>query len=147
MTSPASVTLRPTSAEADSAATFGFGKDATAQWKDEASCKNACAAFPQGTAGATDGNSLECRAYHAGKAGEAGMAATHCPHAGPTGGDQDVSDTNAGACGEGCEAFCALGSEFAQWRCLPITSEVGTQKLCLIRIDTSHFNQEFFINF
>jgi ABC-2 type transport system permease protein len=30
VTSPASVTLRPTSAEADSAATFGFGKDALA---------------------------------------------------------------------------------------------------------------------
>ncbi len=60
---------------------------ANAQFVDAADCNTWCAAanIPTGTAGAVDGNSLECRIYHAGVA--MGMPAAHCPHAGPSGGD------------------------------------------------------------
>jgi hypothetical protein len=49
-------------------------------------CLSTCngASWSIGTAGATSGNSIACRTYHAGAA--AGDPATHCPHAGPTGG-------------------------------------------------------------
>ncbi len=59
-----------------------------AQYADAADCMAQCTdlAFPAGTPGATDGNSIACRIYHAGVAGGAGMATAHCPHAGPTGG-------------------------------------------------------------
>jgi len=60
-------------------------------------CMTACSAFPLGTDADTAGNTVGCRAYHAGAASSA--AATHCPHAGPTGG---------GMCGSNCEAYCNL---------------------------------------
>lgn len=62
-----------------------------------AACTKACESFPAGTAADMAGNTLGCRAYHAGAA--AGDAATHCVHAGPSGG---------GVCGTGCEGFCAI---------------------------------------
>ncbi|HKE18076.1 MAG TPA: hypothetical protein VKB80_24535 [Kofleriaceae bacterium] len=43
------------------------------------------------------GNTLGCRQYHAGAAMATGDPATHCPHAGPTGGNQ---------CGTACEVYC-----------------------------------------
>ena len=67
-----------------------------------------CAAFPPGTAGATSGNSLECRAYHAG-APSKGTPDMHCNHAGLLGGDKDPAvTTDMAPCGPGCDAFCAL---------------------------------------
>jgi hypothetical protein len=70
------------------------------QYADEAQCLAACAAFEQGEPGATSGNSLECRQYHADFASN--DPATHCVHAGPLG---------TGAC-EGtngsCDGFCAI---------------------------------------
>ena len=78
----------------------------TAQYAGPESCAAVCAAFPEGTAADTSGNTLGCHAYHADAAKT--DAAKHCPHAGPTGGDQDVTDTNPGVCGEGCDAFCKL---------------------------------------
>lgn len=75
------------------------------QYKTNDSCLAVCAAFPPGKLGDTDGNSLGCRLYHGG--GPSVMAPdTHCAHAGITGGDKDVTDTMAGTCGEGCDAFC-----------------------------------------
>ena len=48
----------------------------------------------------------------------------------------------------GSEAISALCGEFAQRRLWsPITLEVGTQKLCMIKIDTGNFHQKFFVNF
>jgi hypothetical protein len=79
---------------------------ANQQYADAAQCKAACASFPQGKPGDMSGHSLECRAYHA-TAAKAG-AATHCHHAGISGGDQNPKDTTAGACGDGCDAFCDL---------------------------------------
>lgn len=78
----------------------------TAQYTDTASCMGTCAAFAPGALGDTSGNTLGCRIYHGGAA--KADPATHCGHAGPTGGDKDVADTNGGPCGEGCDAFCDL---------------------------------------
>ena len=69
---------------------------ANSLFPDEASCLQACEAFPtDGQVGAVSGNSLQCRIYHANVA--ATDAALHCPHAQPHGG---------GACGSPCEAYC-----------------------------------------
>ncbi len=54
-----------------------------------------------GTKGDTDGNTLACRIYH-GNAPAAGDPATHCVHAGPTGGN---------VCGSWCENYCDLSLE------------------------------------
>lgn len=79
-----------------------------AQYASAETCKAACANFPAGKITDTAGDSLACRAYHANAAKAQGMAAKHCPHAGPTGGDLKVSDTEGPACGDGCEAFCDI---------------------------------------
>jgi hypothetical protein len=62
-----------------------------------AACMTSCAGFDVGAGTDTSGNTLGCRAYHAGAA--MGDPATHCTHAGPGG------DT---ACGMNCEGFCAV---------------------------------------
>ncbi len=73
---------------------------ANLQYNDMASCMGTCGALPVGNAGATEGNSLNCRIYHAGAA--AMGATTHCTHAGPGG---------AGACGSNCESFCSIATK------------------------------------
>ncbi|NUP05673.1 MAG: hypothetical protein HOW73_06390 [Polyangiaceae bacterium] len=65
-----------------------------------------CATFPQVDVGAMAGGSLECRAYHASAA--AAEPATHCGHAGISGGDLNPQDETPGACGDGCDADCDL---------------------------------------
>lgn len=70
---------------------------ANKQYPNEAACLGSCSALPQGATGATSGNSLSCRAYHASAAPT--DAALHCPHAGPAG---------DGACGGNCESFCTI---------------------------------------
>jgi hypothetical protein len=70
---------------------------ANAQYTSRDQCLESCASYPQGEAGATSGNSLECRNYHAGAA--LGAPGTHCVHAGPGG---------AGQCGANCDGFCQL---------------------------------------
>lgn len=79
-------------------------KDANAQYSMMNVCMAVCASFPQGALADTAGNTLGCRQYHAGAA--SGDPATHCNHAGITGGDKDPTDSAGGPCGEGCEAFC-----------------------------------------
>jgi len=56
------------------------------QYASTAECMSQCAelGWPTGTPGATSGNTLACRLYHAGVA--AAMPALHCPHAGASGG-------------------------------------------------------------
>jgi hypothetical protein len=83
---------------------------ANEQYKSMEACAAVCAAFTPGTLGATDGNTLACRLYHGGAPAVA-MAATHCPHAGPTGGDKNVMDTAPDTCGEGCDAFCSVAQK------------------------------------
>jgi hypothetical protein len=85
-------------------------KGAQAQYPSTASCLAACAALPVGKFGDTDGNSVGCRLYHGGAPAIAD-AVTHCPHAGPTGGDKDVTDAAAATCGEGCDAFCTVATK------------------------------------
>ncbi len=70
---------------------------ANAQYGTLAACLGSCSAFTAGTIGAQAGNSLECRAYHAGAA--QADPATHCSHAGPAG---------DGVCGSNCEGFCTI---------------------------------------
>lgn len=58
-----------------------------AQYNNMAECMSYCTAamWPAGTPGAMAGNTLACRIYHGGAPAMA-SAATHCIHAGPTGG-------------------------------------------------------------
>ncbi len=71
---------------------------ANAQYVNLDSCLGSCAGLSQGNIGATAGNNLECRGYHAGAPAQSN-AGLHCPHAGPSG---------AGTCGSDCEGFCAI---------------------------------------
>jgi hypothetical protein len=67
-------------------------------YADRDTCMAVCATLPAtGAEGDTDGNSVQCRTYHAGVAADDG--ATHCPHAAPNGG---------GVCGTPCEAYCSI---------------------------------------
>jgi hypothetical protein len=103
------------------------------QYPDAASCNTACAALPAGAAGDTMGDSLACRAYHATAAQM--DPATHCAHAGPTGGDKDPTDTAGGPCGEGCEAFCKIA--------LAVCGTAGTyadEAACLTECKTFNAN-------
>lgn len=79
-----------------------------------------CAAMPAGAPGAMAGNSLECRSYHVGVAGNgsAGSPATHCPHAGPDG---------AGACGTSCEHYC----DVVQYDCTGANAVYADRPACL----------------
>lgn len=83
-----------------------------AQYTDTATCLGVCAGFTApGALGDTSGDTLGCRIYHAGAAGmDAASATTHCPHAGPTGGDKDPKGS-AGICGEPCTAFCSIAAK------------------------------------
>jgi len=70
------------------------------QYADAASCLQECTTnygWALGMMGDTSGNSVGCRAYHAGAAMSNAMV--HCPHAGPTGGN---------VCGSWCENYCYL---------------------------------------
>jgi hypothetical protein len=78
----------------------GDGGAGHAQYAGLADCNAYCsmvAAWPAGMGGATSGNTIACRTYHAGAA--VADPATHCPHAGPTGGN---------VCGGWCENYCYL---------------------------------------
>jgi hypothetical protein len=61
-------------------------------------CLSACKDFPLGKLSDTDGDTVGCREYHAGKPAEMDPK-THCQHAGPGG---------AGICGANCDGFCSL---------------------------------------
>jgi hypothetical protein len=70
------------------------------QYPDTTTCTTYCmtaAMWPAGTIGDTSGNTIGCRLYHAGAA--AADPVTHCPHAGPTGGN---------TCGSWCDNYCQL---------------------------------------
>jgi hypothetical protein len=73
---------------------------ANEQYGGEASCNTYCtstAAWTVGMTGDTSGDTVACRAYHAALA--AGDPITHCPHAGPSGGN---------TCGAWCDVYCDL---------------------------------------
>ena len=79
---------------------------ANAQFANKGQCTRACDALPPGTGNETSGNSVSCRTYHAGVAGQPGNAAVHCPHSGFSGG---------GTCGDRCQAFCQIVTDL----CVP----------------------------
>lgn len=54
------------------------------EYANEQHCMDHCAQWPEGTAGAVDGDSLACRTYHVTVAGSTDPE-LHCPHAGPSG--------------------------------------------------------------
>lgn len=80
--------------------TSGDGGGGNVQYTSTAACNTYCTAsagWTAGTTGATSGNTIACRTYHAGAA--AADPVLHCPHAGPTGGN---------VCGTYCENYCQL---------------------------------------
>ena len=70
---------------------------ANQQYDSMQNCIDSCTDYPPGALTDTMGNTLGCRVYHTELA--ASDPATHCLHAGPSGG---------GACGTTCEGFCAI---------------------------------------
>ena len=79
-------TLAETNCADDNAIDFG-----------EEGCLATCETWPAGEAGDTNGNTAQCRIYHADAAAE--DAALHCPHAGPDGGGVCVDpEPNDGDC-------------------------------------------------
>gem|GEM_PF-423280 len=73
-----------------------------AQYTDETACLTYCetgASLPIGTLADTGGNTVGCRMYHAQAAVDLNDPVTHCPHAGPSGGN---------ICGTWCENYCHL---------------------------------------
>jgi len=78
-----------------------------AQYTDLDACLAACPLFPEGTAGDTVGNSLNCRLTQALRASSEPV--TYCTWAGPGGNGQ---------CGSNCEGFCTLMSK----SCTPTTT-------------------------
>jgi len=101
-------------------------------------CLAECAAFDQGTIGATSGDTLECRTYHAGVAATADPA-VHCVHAGPLG-------SGAGAAGAGCTtdnltrctAYCAVNAEVCGTTAYATEDECRTA--CAAADDSLDFN-------
>ncbi len=81
---------------------------ANAVYDTPADCEAACADLvDDGEAGDTDGDTVQCRIYHAGVAGTNGdtSAEIHCPHAGPDGGGVCVDAIEP--VDPTCEAYCA----------------------------------------
>ncbi len=96
-----------------------------AQYADEQACLDYCkvaGAFPEGTIDDVDGNSLGCRVYHAGVAGQVSPE-VHCPHAGPSGAD---------TCGSWCDNYCHL----AQQNCTGGNELYANEAECLSACDT-----------
>lgn len=87
------------------------------QYDGLAKCLETCSHMPDGTASDGSGNTVGCRTYHA-TASAGGGAATHCPHAGPTG---------AGVCGGTCESFCTI----AQGACTGANQQFATFNDCM----------------
>jgi hypothetical protein len=71
----------------------------SAQYASPLACLAVCEQLPAGTAGATTGNSVQCRIGRAQLAPTTGEAANYCYSAGPGGG---------GVCGSDCEGYCTL---------------------------------------
>jgi len=91
-------------------------QDANAQYPDMAACLGSCAGMPDGAPGATDGNSIACRTYHAGAAEMDPLL--HCGHAGPSGAD---------TCGVSCEGYCTI----VQHACTGANAVYATEMECM----------------
>ncbi|PCC74601.1 hypothetical protein SAMN02745121_06967 [Nannocystis exedens] len=110
------------------AAMMGSCTGTNAQYPSNESCLGACGGLPPGSPGETSGNSLSCRAYHAGMASiDPGV---HCIHAGPSG---------AGACGQSCEGFCAIATSICPTE---HPSPADCMATCANFMDTEPYNTE-----
>jgi len=90
---------------------------ANKQYPDNTTCMAVCGKLPLGTDdAATAGNTVGCRQYHAGVA--VATPATHCIHAGPSGGD---------VCGTLCDAYCNITLS----SCTGTNSFFGSSALCM----------------
>ena len=72
------------------------------QYADSATCLAVCGAFPQGTKGDVDGDSLSCRRFHLGEVEQSSENADEdCEVAGPSGGAECIA-----ASADPCDGFC-----------------------------------------
>jgi hypothetical protein len=110
-----------------------------AQYTTMDGCLKECAAFAQGMPGDVSGDTLECRAYHAGVAAKPTDPAIHCVHAGPLG-------SGAGTAGAGCTsdhlsrcaAYCAINQEVCGTTAYATADECNTA--CMLADDSVDFN-------
>jgi hypothetical protein len=108
-------------------------------------CLGTAASFPVGKTGETSGNTLGCRAYHAGAPAMTDPA-THCIHAGP-GGDQVTSA--AGTCGDACTSFCNLEIKTCGSLDAPltgITAQYQNQAACMTACGTFNKTAKYVLN-
>lgn len=98
----------PVSCAGYCAAVMSACTGANSQYPDVTACVNHCSAvagWQAGSRGTPSGNTIGCRHYHAqiaaGLTGSAPDPVTHCPHAGPTGGN---------VCGTWCDNYCGLSA-------------------------------------
>src|SRR5436190_15099183 len=101
-------------------------------------CLGTAASFAVGKTGDTSGNTLGCRAYHAG-APAMSDPATHCIHAGPLGDQVD----KAGTCGDPCTSFCTLEIKVCGSLAVPltgITAQYQDMAACMTAC-TTNFNK------
>jgi hypothetical protein len=111
-----------------------------AQYTGMDTCMGVCAGFPKGTLSDMSGDTLGCRIYHGGAAGGGAVAAaTHCPHAGPTGGGKDPS--GSGTCGAPCDAFCNVAQTVCTGANQQFTDMTACTTACkMFAPDTSTYN-------
>jgi hypothetical protein len=88
------------------------------EYHNDGVCRAMCQHFDLGLPGDESGDSLACRLVHAGRAATDPL--THCPHAGPLGGNQ---------CGQICESFC-LQAHAVCSDVTPFESEQSCQEAC-----------------
>lgn len=113
--------------------------DGNAQYTTMDGCLKECGAFEQGTPGAMSGDSLECRAYHAGVAATSADKALHCVHAGPLGSGADTA--GAGCTSDHlsrCAAYCAINQEVCGTTAYATADECNTA--CMAVTDDADFN-------
>jgi hypothetical protein len=101
-----------------------------ALYPTEADCMATCAAFPEGNQTDMAGNTVWCRAYHAGDPAimDADM---HCPHASASGGT---------VCGTPCEAYCSLATTNCGGEVAVFPSEADCMAACAAYPDDGAFN-------
>lgn len=107
---------------------------ANAQYPDMDACLALCAAasWEAGQVGAQAGNTIACRTYHAGALATAD-AETHCPHAGPSGGD---------TCGTWCDVYCAINLTMCTGRNAQYADDAACQAACGNFADTGEVSDE-----
>lgn len=105
---------------------------ANAQYPSMDQCLGTAATFPVGTSADTSGETLGCRAYHAGTPAmtDPGL---HCVHAGPGGSTTDATGANV-FCGDACTSFCTIELKVCGTKASPlagITAQYQDMPECL----------------